>query len=446
MGLSWPLLIGVISAVLVSTVDTYFVSFLGSEPLTAIGYTFPVAMAGVSVAFGLGTGAAAIIARSIGAGRAELGRRQTFQILTVSLFLVVGLSFVGLMLIEPIFGLLGADEMLMPLIAAYMTPWFLGLVFLVIPMVGTAVIRGYGSTSVQTYVMITASVLNAVLDPILIFGIGGWDGWGIEGAAWASVISRAVTMLVMLWFLFRPEQLVSFSKADIVEWLQTASELLRLGIPAALVGAVAPLATMLVIRVLSSIGPDAVAAFTIGARIEALALIPAMALSMGIGPFVSQNFGAGRTDRIDAAWRFVGKYAVVVGVAGAVIFLTLGPHLVAPFNTSEVIAVKATEYLHVLAFALVGSALIPIFSSMQSAHGNASPGLIISVIRFGGLYAPGAFIGRELYGFEGVLLGIAFAHLASAVIALFWGAQTFGHLHKEADDQFIDSKTGEVSL
>ena len=166
------MLIGIAAIVLFNVVDTFWVGQLGAAELAAMSFTFPVVMVVFSVSMGIGIGATAVIARALGHGDEDQVRRLTTDALLLANVAVTAVAIGGLLTMDPLFRALGADEATLVLIRQYMVPWYLGVGFLVIPMVGNSAIRATGDTKTPSYVMLVTGLVNAVLDPFLIFGWG----------------------------------------------------------------------------------------------------------------------------------------------------------------------------------------------------------------------------------------------------------------------------------
>ncbi len=152
--LSLPMVWGVFSILAFSLADTYFVAQLGTKELAAISFTFPVVTVLGSVAMGLGTGAGSVIARGIGEGNHQKVQRLTTDSLLLSFLIVSILASFGLATIDPLFATLGADSDLLPLIRDYMNIWYLGMVFLVVPLIGNSAIRASGNTVVPSRISV----------------------------------------------------------------------------------------------------------------------------------------------------------------------------------------------------------------------------------------------------------------------------------------------------
>ena len=204
-----PMIFGMITLMMFNIVDTFFISLLGTEPLAAVSFTFPVTFTVISLAIGLGIGTSAVIAKALGSNKIDEARFDASISLMVGVVLVIVLSSVGYLLIDPIFTLLGAGAQVLPLIHEYMNVWFIGSVFLITPMIGNSVLRASGDTKTPSIVMGGAGLINAVLDPILIFGFGPVPALGIQGAAIASVVAWSVAVVIILYILAVKKRLLS---------------------------------------------------------------------------------------------------------------------------------------------------------------------------------------------------------------------------------------------
>jgi Na+-driven multidrug efflux pump len=156
---------GILSILAFSLADTYFVAQLGTQELAAISFTFPIVNVLSNVAMGLGIGASSMISRAIGEGDRQKVQRLTTDSLLLSLLVVVVLVGIGLATIQPVFTALGAGPDILPLIQDYMSIWYLGMAFIVVPMVGNSAIRASGNTLVPGMSMMFAAGANIVLDP-----------------------------------------------------------------------------------------------------------------------------------------------------------------------------------------------------------------------------------------------------------------------------------------
>jgi Na+-driven multidrug efflux pump len=191
-----------------SIADTYFVGQLGTLPLAAMGFTFPVSFAMIAVGLGVGIGTSSVIARLLGTGDRATVQRITTHALMLSVVFGLFLLAVGLATLEPVFRALGADERTLPLITEYMRVYYLGSMFLILPMVGNFAIRATGDAMVPAVILGLSAIINVILDPLLIFGLFGFPRLELQGAAIATVIANAVTVVASVAVLYWRERLI----------------------------------------------------------------------------------------------------------------------------------------------------------------------------------------------------------------------------------------------
>ena len=196
-----PMIIGMLMLFSFSLIDTWFISFLGTESLTAISFTFPVTFTVMSLAIGLGIGASAVVANYLGASQFEKAKEAATVINYISLAMACLIVVICWTLMDELFVLIGASQRLMPLIREYMTIWFPGSVLIVCIMTGNSLLRAHGDTKTPSILMAAAGLINATLDPFLIFGLGPFPELGIQGAAWATIISWSAGFLYLFYLL-----------------------------------------------------------------------------------------------------------------------------------------------------------------------------------------------------------------------------------------------------
>ena len=233
--LTLPMIMGILSMVVYNLVDTFFVSRLGKLQMAALTFTFPVVLFVGSVAHGLGVGTSSLVSRAIGANNLKRVRRLSTDSLVLSFSAVALFAAAGLLTINPLFRMLGADEKILPYIREYMTVWYPGMLFVVFPMVGNNIIRATGDTKTPGLVMLIGALINSVLDPLLIFGsdavpvIGPLLGsigliikpLGIRGAATATLIGRSFTFTIALYILGHREKFLTFKNTSLKEILSS---------------------------------------------------------------------------------------------------------------------------------------------------------------------------------------------------------------------------------
>ena len=429
--LAAPMLGGTFAMTAFHLADTYFVSRLGTLQLAAMGFTFPVIMFVACIARGLGMGTTSVVSRAIGAGDHDGARRVTTHSLILAVAVVGFFSVVGLLTIGPVFRMLGASDEVLPLIRRYMVVWYSGIAFMIVPMMVNDVVRAAGDTVWPSLIMILAAGLNVVLDPILIFGLWGFPRLELQGAAVATVISRGLTLVAALLVLHFRHRLLDLSLPSLRAMWASWRRVLHVGIPASATNLLMPLMSAIITRVVASFGEPAVAACGAGGRIGMFAFMIPMALGVSQVPFIGQNWGAGRLDRVNLCREYSNRFALYWGMCCAATFLLVSNHLAPLFSTDPRVVDILALYLGVvpLGFGMreihryVGFSFNAIGYPMHSAAVNA--------IRIVGFVIPCAVLGARGFGLSGMFWGMVVADVASACVALLWARRVFRTLEAE---------------
>lgn len=413
-----PMIIGMIMLFTFSLVDTLFISFLGTEALTAISFTFPVTFTIMSLAIGLGIGASAVVGKYLGRSDYEKAKDASTVINYISLLLAVVIVCICWFFMDSIFRLMGADESHMPSIRSYMVVWFPGSIMIVCIMTGNSVLRACGDTKTPSILMAAAGFINAVLDPIFIFGLGPVPALGIQGAAWATVIAWAVSYFYLMHLLIVKKELVSGSLPSRPVMIASGREMLRIGVPAAGANMMTPLAMGIMTAIAASFGDNVVAAFGVGARLEPIATLIVLAMSSSLPPLISQNFGAGKLDRVEEAYRLSLKF--ILGwqllVYGG---LALGAGVIASTFSDDPEVIQTIKlFLWILPLGYGMQGIIILTNSSLNALHRPMTALYLSMARFFMFYVPLAYVGSQMYGLPGFFAGALCGNILMAAISL----------------------------
>jgi putative MATE family efflux protein len=423
-----PVLFGIATMMGQSLVDTWFIGQVGDAELAAYSFGFPILMIVTSVAIGLGAGTSSVVARAIGADDHRRARRLATDSLFLSFLMTAIISVIGIMTIEPLFLLLGAPAEMLPLISSFMTILYTGVPFVVVGMVGMASMRATGDTRLPSMLMVLAAVLNVILDPILIFGIGPIPAMGLDGAAMAALLARATIFVGTVYLMRYRLDMISFNKPDLGEMRKSWTDILHVGIPAAGTNAIVPLGAAVVTAMIARYGPEAVAGFGVASRIESMMLVLYYALSAIIGPFVGQNLSAGRKDRIlDSLWHCT-RFCLLSGLAIAVILGATSGFLAGLFSDSADVISVTQQFLWIVPISYGAYGMVMVMNAAFNGMGQPMPGVWISVSRIAVLYVPLAAVGMWLFGVAGIFAAYAAANIISGFGAYAWARSTVNRL------------------
>lgn len=422
-----PTVIGIVAILFFNLADTYFIGLLGPKELAAVSFTFPVCNLLMNVSMGLGIGTAIHISSRIGRGDLAEARRTAAHALMLAVTIAVPAATLGILTLEPLFHLMGADNATINLIRDYMELWYAGFFLLVIPMVGNSVIRATGDTKTPSMIMGIAGLVNGVMDPLLIFGIGPFPEMGIKGAVVATLLSWGMSGAAVIYVLVKRLKLMTFSDLlgpTIGYW----RSILRVAIPATTTNMMTPLAAFILTGIAARSGAHAVAGYGVGTRIEAIALVVIMALSSALTPFVGQNFGAGNIERIKAglrgaiiftvAWEFIMAIALYVG----------GDWLASLFTNDAETRKAIVLYLWMVPIGYGFQGMVMLICSTLNALHRPLYGTLISSLRLFALAVPLAVLGGWFWGAPGLFGGVAAANILAGILTLGWLSRNFRQL------------------
>jgi putative MATE family efflux protein len=414
--LTIPMIFGIMGLIIFNLVDTYFVSMLGTAPLAALSFTYPVVLTLNSITLGIGVGTSSVVSRAIGENNKEHIKRYATDSLVLGTIIAAFFVVAGLMTIDPLFKLLGADSVTLPLIRSYMRIWYIGTVFVVIPMIGNNTIRALGDARTPSVIMVVAASVNSVLDPILIFGLGPFPRLEVAGAAIATVLSRMITFSVALYVLSRREKILSMKKTSLRRVLESWKKILYIGVPNALIRIIQPIGVGIITGLMARFGMEAVAGFGIAAKVERFAIVIIGALVAILVPFFGQNYGARRYDRIKEGLKVSSKLIVVSSVIIYGILLLFSRQIGLIFSDDPLVIDVFKSYITLvpLFYAAYG------FQLMGNSFFNAinKPVMAVSITAFQiFVFIPTAFIMSNSYDEKGIFMALSLSFLMAGGLA-----------------------------
>ena len=418
--LFFPMLFGIVSLMLLNLVDTWYVSKMGTHPLAAMGFIFPVINLVGSSMIGISVGTTSVVSRAIGAGDHDRVRRLVTHALLLGVLVVLALTIAGLATIDPLFTLLGATPETLPLIHEYMSVWYFGVVFLVVPMIGLAAIRASGDARTPAMVMTGAAVINLVLDPIFIFGFGPIPALGLSGAAIATVLARSLTFFVALRILTTKMHMLDLSRPRWSAVLESWRAVLTIGATAAVTNAIVPISIGILTGIIADYGPVAVAAYGAGSRVDAFAQIVPMALSASMGPLIGQNWGARHYDRVAQALQIAIRCSFAWGLFSLLLLALCSGPIAGLFTAEPDVEAILQTYLRIAPLGHGFLGVMMLTGAAFNAIGKPLKAAQLTIFRAPILLIVCCSIGGALYGLTGLFVGMITADILVGLTAWWW--------------------------
>ncbi len=404
-------------------IDTFWVGRLGADAVAAVSLSFPLSFLMISAGGGLSIAGAILVAQSFGARDQRATDHAAGQTLLVVGVVSAVLSVAGYLLSDPLVAFFRPTPAVTEMAVEYLQVTFLGLVAVFVYFVFQALLRGVGDVKTPLVVVGGTVVLNFFLDPLLILGWGPVPGYGVVGAAWATIVAQGLAGAVGLAILFSGRYGIHVRGADLVPDTGLVRKILRLGIPSSVEQSARALGLAVMMLLVASFGTTAIASYGIGARILSFVIIPAMGLAMATSTVVGQNVGAREDER--AVW--AARLSMIAGfvglsAAGAVLFLLAEP-VVAAFVPGEAEVIRlGTHFIHIMAptFGLFGVQMV--MGGALAGAGNTVASMLLSVLAFWVLRFPVAWVLSVPAGLgpDGVFWSFPVSNVLAGGIAIAW--------------------------
>lgn len=422
-----PMMMGMVALMSFNLVDTFFIGLIGTDELAAVSFTFPITFTLISLTIGLGVGTSAVIAKTLGSGQEDQAQIQGCSALILSTVLVIALALLGYLTIDPLFILLGSEANTLNHIHDYMQIWYLGAVFLTLPMIGNAILRASGDTKTPGIIMALGGFINAVLDPILIFGWGPVPAMGIQGAAFASVAAWIVSSSLIIYLLTVQRGLVELAIPAFDKLKVSVIAILKIGLPASGASMLTPLAMSILTAIIAQYGHEAVAAFGVGQRIESIASMLVLALSMTLPPFISQNLGAKQTERVQQAYKMSCRFVLFWQLGVYILLAIAAPWIADAFSDNEKVQHLICTFIWILPLGYGLQGVIILTNSSFNALHQPMISVQLSILRLFVFYVPFAYIGGLVGGIVGLFSACVMANLLMASVSFM----RFNHYFKQ---------------
>lgn len=424
--LAIPSIVGLSINAVQQAVNAIFVGALGAQAIAAVSMTLPVVVLLTAVGQGIGVGTASFISRHLGAGEYLEASRGAST--AVALSAPIGILLTAFLLpnLRRIFVTLGATPTIMPVALDYAATLLFGYTLMLLNIVNGFIVRAEGNTRFSMWTMITAFILNAVLDPAFIFLLD----LGVRGAALATLVSQiaAISLYIAHFSKLRGMVLVKISYIS----LRTSRirQLAFIGAPATMTGILSAIASMLLYGAAAPFGDDCIAAIGIAVRLLTIGALPITGFCMGSQAVLGFGWGARDLSRVLKAAKLMLSMSVALSVAYSAAVVSFARPLVKLFSDSEnvaEIAVSTCIVFHVF-FWLFG--IESFVTVMLQSFGRARLSVIVSLARHGYFFIPAVLLLPVISGFNGLLASQAIAELGAGMIALLVMFHQFAELRR----------------
>ena len=416
--LGTPTLIGMSVSALYNVVDTFFVGHLGGSQMAAVSLFAPIATAMLGLALLFGGGAASYISRLLGAGKRSEANECASTSLATSMAVAI---------------------LLLAGFVVFAVPFFIAMTFYAFNGTINNLIVSEGATTVSMVAMLLGGISNIVLDPIMIFALG----WGVTGAAVATLAGTLLTTCVYLSYFLRSKSSLALSPRNLKPTAEMYAQVLKIGVPNLTYQLLVSVALWLTNVFAAAYGDAAVAALGIVARIMNLASMVAFGFVKGYQPFAGFNYGARRFDRVREATKTACIWETAFACVTAMLLIVFAEPLLSAFSQGDasIVSIGATAlFWNALSFATFG--VQAVYSAFFLALGKAKQGALIAIGRQGIFFMPALLIGSWAFGLPGIIAAQPIGDLLSFLLVLVLVAKSKGVL---SDSEMANAEHAETS-
>lgn len=420
--LSWPIMVGESMQLMYNLADTFWVGRLGPEFLAAITVSFPIIFIVFSVGIGFSISGIALVSQYTGAGEHEKANLVTGQVLSFAIMVSLIFSFLGLILGEHLLILIGADEEVLPLAWSYFRIIVSGIPLMFIYFIFSAVLQGIGDTKTPMYLKLVAVGANVILDPLLIFGWGGFPELSIAGAAVATIITRFLAAIIGIYILFTGKKQLHLYPHHLRPRWNMIKKIVKIGFPAAVGDSGLAIAISVMTSIVAGFGTVTLAAYGVANRITSIIRMPAMGIGRATGVLVGQHLGADQPDEAGkTAWLSAGTILVIMLIMATILLFT-APWLIDFFTDDPEVVDLGAEYLKIVGFGFTFLGVQIVLSGALSGAGKTVQQSFFRLLTLWAFQIPFSYSFAHYMGLQetGIWWGIFTAKLLGLIVMSLW--------------------------
>ena len=414
-----PTMVGMLISALYNAIDAYFVGGLGMSQMGAVSVVFPIVQIIIGLGMMFGAGASSYISRLLGKGANE----QADKTASTSLFsgLLVGtIIIIGIMVfLDPVLTALGSTETILPYARAYAKIYVTGSIINVFTVMMNNLLTAQGATKFTMKAMLTGSIANVILDPIMIYGMD----LGIEGAAIATVISLCINMALYIGYIAKKKGVLRFSVRNIAPSKTIYAEVLKIGIPVLLFQLLASTAMGSINTAAKPYGDFAVAAMGAVTRIMTVVTYVVFGFLKGFQPFAGYNYGAKKYKRLKKSIRLCMIWSTVFCIVAAIVLFIFADPIVSLFGTDVEMAGIAAKALRLNAVLFITFGFQMVYASLYLAIGKSLVGSVLSLSRQGIFFFPLVLVLPHVMGLTGVVWVQPMADLLTTILTIVFAVR-----------------------
>jgi putative MATE family efflux protein len=417
--LSIPAVLEMVMESIFVIADIFFVSKLGADSVATVGLTESMVTIIYAISIGLGTATTSLVSRRIGEKNNEDASRAAFQAILTGLFVSLLIGIPGAIFADDLLRMMGASENIVREMSGYTRIMLGGNAVIMMLFIINAIFRSAGDAAVAMKVLWIGNIINIILDPCFIFGLGPFPHFGVQGAAMATTIGRGTAVMVQFYILFNGNKRVQLKLKHLSIDLKIMLQLLRLSFGSIGQNLIGTTSWIALVRIISIFGSEVVAGYTIAIRIIGFTLLPSWGISNAASTLVGQNLGAKKPERAEkAVWVTGWINMILLGIIGLILVVFPG-FFIRMFISDEIVIKSGILGLRIISIGFIAYGLGMVLVNSFNGAGDTSTPLKINIFAFWMVEIPAAYLFAIKFGMqeEGVFIAIVLAETLMTFIA-----------------------------
>jgi len=417
---SLPLLLGNVFQVAYNTADSIWVGkYIGTDALGAVTVSFPIIFILISLILGITMATTVLVSQYAGANNKEMVNKtinNSFLLLGIGAVIV---TIIGIIYSEKLLILLGTDDAILKHATDYLNIFFFGLIFMFGYNLISSILRGLGDSFTPLIFLVISSVLNIILDPLFILGVGPLPEMGISGAAIATLISQAVSFFLSLIYLKKYNKMIRIRWKEFKFDREITKKTLHIGLPTGVQQTVVSLGILAMTYIINLFSNETVAAFGAASRIDQFATMPAMSIGIAASAFTGQCIGAGKVEKVKEIYKYASIMTLVLTGLMSLFIVSFPGLLLTMFTDDQEVIKIGSNYLRIVGFSYLPFALMFITNGILRGAGDTIPTLFFSIFSLAIIRVPLAYYLSTVQklGSNGIWIAIAISFTFSLVLS-----------------------------
>jgi putative MATE family efflux protein len=413
-----PLFVGNILQALYNTVDSIWVGkYLGSDALAAVSVCAPIVFVMIAMVTGLTMATTIMIAQYKGAQNSDMVKKTVGNTMFILTIAAIIMTIIGINFRRSILKLIGTPPELIGMASGYLYITSAGIAFVFGYNAVSAILRGFGDSKTPLFFLLFSTVVNIVLDPILIFGLGPIPKMGVNGAALATIIAQGIAFLLAAGYLNKTNELLAIRINEINCDTNVTKQLLKIGIPAGLQQTVVAMGHTIIMSVITSFGASVVAAYGAANKIDSFFFLPSMSIGLATSSLAGQNLGARKYDRVYETMKWGSILSISISTIMIMLIYLFPEILLSLFTDKAEVLKEGVIILKTLAMSYIPFGIMWVANGIIRGAGDTVVAMILSILSLWVLRIPLAVLFSKYMGSRGIWIGISISMAISGIMS-----------------------------